>query len=90
MDIDLNKGRALSQMITRILEAKAPDEPFGASGVVKEIQERWGTKLRRPVNLRTVATTLRRWAAAGRLHQVREGRAFNESLYTRTKPGAGR
>lgn len=82
-DDDLGKGRPLSQMIARVVESKGPEEAFGAASVTQEIHERWGTKLRRKVNPRTVATSLRRWAAAGRIHRVRSGRAYFESLYTR-------
>jgi len=82
-DMDLGKGRPLSAMIARVIEGKAADETFGPSVVTKEINERWGAKLRRKVDPRTVAATLRRWAAAGRIHQTREGRAYYESLYVK-------
>jgi hypothetical protein len=82
-DDDLGQGRPLSRMIARIVEGKGPLEVFGASAVTQEIHERWGSKLRRRVNPRSVAATLRRWAVAGRIHRVRSGRAYFESLYTR-------
>lgn len=82
-DDDLGKGRPLSRMIARIVEGKGPLEVFGASAVTQEINERWGSKLRRRVNPRSVGAALRRWAAAGRIHRVRSGRAHFESLYTR-------
>ena len=85
-EADLGKGRPLSAMIARVIEAKAADEVFGPSGVTKEIHERWGAKLRRKADPRTVAATLRRWAAAGRIHQTREGRAYYESLYVKKAP----
>jgi hypothetical protein len=78
---DHGRKRTLSRMIARVLEGRAPDEVFGARSVTREIQERWGAKLRRRPDPRSVAATLRRWALAGRIHQVREGRAYYESLY---------
>ena len=73
--------RSLSQMVARVVEGLPADQTFGARAVTREIQERWGAKLRRRPDPRSVAATLRRWAAAGRLHQVREGRSYYESLY---------
>lgn len=88
-DEDLGKGRPLSRMIARVLEDKRPDEVFGPSGVTHEINKRWGPKLRRKPDPRTVAATLRRWAVAGRIHRTREGRAHYESLYVKKAPAAG-
>ena len=78
---DLIRKRSLSRMVARVVEGLPPDQIFGARAVTLEIQERWGAKLRRRPDPRSVAATLRRWAAAGRIHQVREGRAYYESLY---------
>jgi hypothetical protein len=80
-DADLIRKRSLSRMVTRVVEGIPADQTFGARAVTREIQERWGAKLRRRPDPRSVAATLRRWAMAGRLHQVREGRAYYESLY---------
>lgn len=86
LDADLTKKRSLSRMVARVLEGLAPDETFGARSVTREIQKRWGEKLRRRPDPRSVAANLRRWAFAGRIHQVREGRAHYESLYRKTPP----
>ena len=83
---DLGKGRPLSRMIARVLEDKRPNEVFGPSAVTAEINRRWGAKLRRRPDPRSVAATLRRWAVAGRIHRTREGRAHYESLYVKRKP----
>lgn len=88
-DPDLRKGRPLARMMSHLLEGKAPDEVFGATSMVKEIHERWGAKLRRRVSPRSASATLRRWAAAGRIHIIREGRTNYESLYTKELPPAG-
>ena len=85
-DEDLGKGRPLSRMIARVLEDKRPDEVFGPAAVTAEINKRWGAKLRRRPDPRSVAATLRRWAVAGRIHRTREGRAHYESLYVKKAP----
>ena len=78
---DFPGKRSLSRMVAQVLEGWPPDQTFGARAVTREIEKRWGAKLRRRPDPRSVAATLRRWAAAGRLHQVREGRSYYESLY---------
>jgi hypothetical protein len=58
---------------------------FGATTLVDEILERWGSKLRDGIDLRSAQTTLRRWAQDGRLDVVRKGRSKHEALYTRPR-----
>lgn len=77
------RGMAVGQLVTLLLESKTPDETFGASALTEEINRRWGSKLPRRVSSRSVSVTLRRWAAAGRLRLVRDGKAYQESLYTK-------
>lgn len=64
--------------MTRPLLGPSPP-PTGFS----DLQERWGAKLRRPIDPRSVSATLRRWAANGKLRLVRDGRSYHESLYTK-------
>lgn len=80
-DIDVRRRKALSRMMARVVEEMPADAVFGTSRITRAIRERWGAKLRRQPDPRSVATTLRRWALSGRLVQVREGRAHNEGLY---------
>lgn len=82
-ELDLRSMSTLSPLIARIVEGKNPGEQFGATVVTKELHERWGTKLGRRVDSRTVSATLRRWKAAGKLKLVREGWSYAEALYTR-------
>lgn len=85
--LDVNRKRALSRMVARVVESKSPDETFGARSVTQEVQERWGAKLRRGPDSRNVAALLRRWALSGRLQQVSEGRAHHEALFRKKQPG---
>lgn len=66
-----------------VIATKPPGETFGGASIAREVNQRYGKRLRRPAQARTVATALRRMAAAGRIRQVREGRARYEALYTR-------
>jgi len=81
--IDVGKWRWLSKMMSLVIERKAPDEVFGASALIQEIQQRWGSKLRHPIHPRSVSSTLRRWAGMGLIRLVRDGRSHYESLYTK-------
>ena len=80
-DVDVRKRKALSRMVARVVEELPADAVFGTSKVTRAIRERWGAKLRRQPDPRSVATTLRRWSQAGRLVHVREGRAHSEGLF---------
>ncbi len=82
-NIDVGNWRWLSKMMSLVIERKAPDEVFGASALIKEIQERWGPKLRHRIQPRSASATLRRWAAMGQIRLVRDGRSYYESLYTK-------
>jgi hypothetical protein len=82
-DIDVGNWRWLSKMMSLVIERKAPDEVFGASALIQEIQQRWGPKLRHRIQPRSVSATLRRWAAMGQIRLVRDGRSYYESLYTK-------
>ncbi len=86
IDPELDKRRSLSRRVALVVEGRAADQTFGARSVTWEVQQRWGAKLRRRADPRSVVTTLRRWTLARRLHQVREGRAHYESLYSKTAP----
>ena len=80
-DVDVRRGKALSRMMARVIEEMPADAVFRTSEITQAIRERWGSKLRRQPDPRSVATNLRRWAVDGRLVQVRAGRAHNEGLY---------
>ena len=84
-DVEPGDWRWLSRLLSRVIERKAADEVFGASALIKEIQQRWGPKLRHRIQPRSVSATLRRWAAMGQIHLVRDGRSYHESLYTRAR-----
>ncbi|HYU34363.1 MAG TPA: hypothetical protein VEW48_19595 [Thermoanaerobaculia bacterium] len=84
--IPSGKRAVLSKLVARIVDGKGPLESFGAKSVTRELEERFGGRLGRKVDTRTVAAKLRRLAQAGKIHLAREGRSFHEALYTRT-PG---
>lgn len=68
-----------------MIATKAPGEVFSATTLADEIYERWGSKLRHDMDIRSAQTTLRRWARDGLLKVVRKGRSHHEALYTRPR-----
>jgi hypothetical protein len=85
--IPAGKGAVLSKLAARVVAAKGPLERFGAKDVTREIRERYGARLDRKIDSRTIAAKLRRMARAGKIHLVREGRALYEALYTKSPAG---
>ena len=75
----------IADLLERAIDTKAPGEVFGATSLVDEIHERWGSKLRHDIDVRSAQTTLRRWARDGLLDVVRKGRSRHESLYTKPR-----
>lgn len=90
-DEDLGPGRLmLSRLVARVVEERPPGEAFGATAIAREVERRFGKKLKDRVDVRSVGVNLRRLYLAGKIRQVRKGTAFHESLYTRRQaPGAG-
>jgi hypothetical protein len=86
--IPAGKGAVLSKLVERLVVAKGPIEPFGATDITREIRERYGARLGRKVDVRAVAAKLRRLARVRLIHQLRKGRAHHEALYSLT-PGGG-
>jgi hypothetical protein len=85
--IPAGKGGVLSKLVARVVANKGPIEPFGATQITREIQERYGARLGRGIDVRTVAAKLRRMARNRLIHQLRAGRAFHEALYSKTPGG---
>lgn len=75
----------IAKLMALVIETKAPGESFGATSLIREIEERWGPQLRQKIDPRSAAATLRRWAAMGRLDVVRPGRAHHEGQYTKPR-----
>jgi len=75
------------KMVGRLIKlaAKSPDlpEPFGPTDVAAATNRRFAGRLPGPVGPRTVSDVLRRMLTEGELHLVREGKPFQEALYTR-------
>jgi hypothetical protein len=84
---DSGKPATVSGVIRTIIGAKPAQEVFGATSLLREIQER--KSLGGRIDIRTVGATLRRLHLAGEIHQVREGRAYYEAQYARGPAGKG-
>ncbi len=76
LEDDLPPGEpvVVSRLAARVIATKDPAETFGGLSITREINQRYGKWLRRPAQARTVATALRRMAAAGRILEIEKSR----------------
>ena len=79
----------VSRLIARVAEAWPAGEAFGARGVMVEVNRRYAEVLKRPIKSAAVSVALRRMAQAGRLRQMRQGKASREALYVREAAAPG-
>jgi hypothetical protein len=77
----LGRRPNLSTAVDRLLATWPPDVPFTATSLATEIQRRYGSILRRKIDVRAVGSALRRRRDKGLLREVREGRPFEEAQY---------
>ena len=85
-DLGSASNPRLGKMVELILADKGPDEPFGPVGLAADVNRRFGSRLRRPVDARQISVVLRRLERLRKIHLVRKGRPHWEALYGR---GAG-
>lgn len=79
----------ISRAIASVALSWAEGEPFGGAQIAAEVNRRFSAKLRRPIDGRLAAVTLRRLSAAGKILQLREGKAHHGALYSRgVRPGS--
>jgi hypothetical protein len=78
----------LGRMVTLLLAEKEPTAPFGPVGLAREVNQRFGERLRRPVTVGQVSVVLRRLRRQGVIHQSRPGRPHWEALYVKQAPAA--
>jgi hypothetical protein len=76
----------LGRMVTLLLQDKGASEPFGPVGLAREVNERFGERLRRPVTVPQISIVLRRLQSQRKIHQVRRGRPHWEALYVKEAP----
>ncbi|MFY9825099.1 MAG: hypothetical protein WAM82_27220 [Thermoanaerobaculia bacterium] len=79
----------ISRAVARVALSWPEGEAFGGSHVASEVNRRFSAKLRRPIDGRLAAVTLRRLYTAGKILLLREGKAYHEALYSRgVRPGS--
>lgn len=72
-----------SRLVAKIIEEKRDGESFGARAIAREVNQRFGHRLKRPLDVRVASVILRRLRDARHIHLVQEGKAFHEALYAR-------
>jgi hypothetical protein len=80
------QGRLMvSRLLWRIALSPALAEPFGPTSLAAEANRGFSGRLPRPVGQRAASDVLRRMLAAGEIELARDGKAFHEALYVRTR-----
>lgn len=90
-ELDLGVKPLISRLVTRVVASRPAGETFGSSHVAAAVNQRYASKLRRPVSPRTVSVTLRRLRDTSQIHEVQEGKAHHEAIYAKgPRPTGGR
>jgi hypothetical protein len=80
------KGRLMvSRLLRQVALSPALAEPFGPTSLTTEANRAFSGRLPRPVGQRAASDVLRRMLAAGEIELARDGKAFHEALYVRTR-----
>lgn len=82
-DEDLGSGSRpkVARMVEKVVESKRPGERFGSEALTGEVNQRFGDRLRKPLDERQISVVLRRLAEKKRVELVRRGRPHQEALY---------
>jgi hypothetical protein len=75
----------LIRLLAEVIQGKPPDESFTHASLAREVQARFGHRLRQRVDPRSVSSSLRRLAARGTLETVREGTSHVPAVYRRSR-----
>ncbi len=73
----------VGRMVDLMLQGKGVHERFGPATLTKEINLRFGDRLRRPVSGGQISVLLRRLSEKGEIHLVRRGRPHWEAQYVK-------
>lgn len=79
----------VSHLIRQAIERLPAEQSFGAAEISRQLSQRYRGKLRRQIDSRAVAVTLRRLEQRGILRMIREGRPHLEALYVRAESSPG-
>lgn len=72
-----------ARMVSRVLELRDSEEPFGVNAITAAVNQRYRNRLKKPVEPRQVSVVLRWMLRSDRLKLVREGKPFREALYVK-------
>jgi hypothetical protein len=76
----------LARMVRKVISDLGPDRAFGPNAVAQEINSRYGSNLRNPVQVHQISAVLRRMHRLGELDLRRPGTARHEARYVLKGP----
>jgi hypothetical protein len=83
MDLGSASRPKIGRMVSLLLQGKGGRERFGPVGLAREVNQRFGERLRKPATVAQVSIILRRMCRLGKIHLVRRGRPRWEALYVK-------
>lgn len=83
----VGKRLMTSKLIQRVIDSLGEGQTFGAVWVAQEVNRRFRGTLKKPLDARTVSTTLRRLRDAGKLREVQPGGAAHGAVFAREGGG---
>jgi hypothetical protein len=72
-----------NKLVARVVQDRAPGEPFDLRAIHAEVNRRFATRLKKPLDARQVSVSLRWLAATGRIVRLEKGRPHAASKYVR-------
>ncbi|MBW8878852.1 MAG: hypothetical protein JF614_28190 [Acidobacteria bacterium] len=72
-----------SRLVARLVAEVPAGHAFGSRWVAEEVNRRFASELRQPLDSRLASTALRRLLTYGELRLVQKGTAHHEALYAR-------
>lgn len=75
-----------NKLVARVVQDRAPEEPFDLREIHAEVNRRFAARLKRPLAARQVSVSLRWLATTGRIYRLEKGRPHAASKYVRQLP----
>jgi hypothetical protein len=72
------------KLVARLVKELPAGEAFTASKVAAEVNRRYRSELKKPIDRPTASTCLRRMVADGRVRLVKKGTAHIQAVYTKS------
>jgi hypothetical protein len=80
------RSLSTNKLVARVIEDKAPNEPFTLRTITAEVNRRFASRLKKPLDGRQVSVSLRWLAKSGHIFRLEKGKPHSASKYVRQRP----